>query len=47
MQDEWEIDSESIQAIKNKGWTAIETSAKTGLNVEEIFYTLATKILEG
>ena len=47
LQDEWEIDSESIQAIKNKGWTAIETSAKTGLNVEEIFYTLASKILEG
>lgn len=47
LQDEWEIDSESIEAIKNKGWTAIETSAKTGLNVEEIFHTLASKILEG
>jgi small GTP-binding protein len=47
LQDEWEIDSESIQAIKNKGWTTIETSAKAGLNVEEIFHTLASKILEG
>lgn len=47
LEDEWEIDSESIEAIKNKGWTAIETSAKTGLNVEEIFHTLASKILEG
>ena len=46
LQDEWEIDSESIQAIKNKGWTAIETSAKTGLNVEEIFHTLASKIMQ-
>ncbi len=47
LQDEWEIDSESIQAIKNQGWTTIETSAKTGLNVEDIFHTLASKILEG
>ena len=47
LQDEWELDSESIEAIENQGWTVIKTSAKTGLNVEEIFYTLATKILEG
>lgn len=47
LQDEWELDSESIEAIESKGWIVIKTSAKTGLNVEEIFYTLATKILEG
>lgn len=47
LQDEWEIDSESIEDIKNKGWTTMETSAKTGLNVEEIFHILALKILEG
>ena len=47
LQDEWELDSENIEAIENQGWTVIKTSAKTGLNVEEIFYTLATKILEG
>ncbi|MCJ8282927.1 MAG: GTP-binding protein [Rivularia sp. ALOHA_DT_140] len=47
LQDEWELDSENIEAIENKGWTVIKTSAKTGLNVEEIFHTLASKILEG
>lgn len=47
LQDEWELDSENIEAVEQKGWTVIKTSAKTGLNVEEIFNTLATKILEG
>lgn len=47
LQDEWELDSASIEAIEQKGWMVTKTSAKTGLNVEEIFHTLATKILEG
>lgn len=47
LQDEWELDSENIEAIESKGWTVIKTSAKTGLNVEEVFQILATKILEG
>jgi len=47
LEDEWELDSENIEAIEQKGWTTIKTSAKTGLNVEEIFYTLASKILDG
>lgn len=46
LQDEWELDSENIEAIEQKGWTVIKTSAKTGLNVEEIFHTLACKILK-
>ncbi|MEL6166502.1 MAG: hypothetical protein AAFR37_23080, partial [Cyanobacteria bacterium J06628_3] len=47
LQDEWELEPENLEAIENKGWTVIRTSAKTGLNVEEVFQTLATKILEG
>jgi len=47
LEDEWELDSTSIEAVEERGWTVIKTSAKTGLNVEEIFSTLATKILEG
>lgn len=47
LQDEWELDSENLEAIESKGWTVIKTSAKTGLNVEEVFQILATKILEG
>ncbi len=46
LQDEWELDSANIEAIQQKGWIVIKTSAKTGLNVEELFHTLATKILE-
>ncbi len=46
LQDEWELDSANIEAIEQKGWIVTKTSAKTGLNVEEIFNTLAKKILE-
>ncbi|MBE9211134.1 GTP-binding protein [Plectonema cf. radiosum LEGE 06105] len=47
LQDEWELDSATIETIENKGWSTIKTSAKTGLNVEEIFNILASKILKG
>ncbi len=47
LEDEWELDSASIEAVEEEGWTTIKASAKTGLNVEEIFNTLASKILEG
>ena len=45
--DEWELESNEIDTITQKGWTVVETSAKTGLGVEEVFQTLAKKILEG
>lgn len=44
--DEWEIDTAEIDAVVQRGWTVVKTSAKTGLGVEEIFQTLAYKILE-
>jgi small GTP-binding protein len=47
LQDEWELDSANIEAVEQKGWTVIKSSAKTGLNVEEIFHTIASRILEG
>ena len=47
LEDEWELDLAMIEAVEEKGWTVIKTSAKTGLNVEEIFHTLASKVLEG
>jgi small GTP-binding protein len=47
MTDEWEIETTEIDAINQKGWTAIKTSAKNGLGVEEVFQTLAKKILDG
>lgn len=48
LEDEWELEAAKIEAVvEQKGWTVMKTSAKTGLNVEEIFYTLANQILEG
>jgi small GTP-binding protein len=47
MTDEWEIDTIEIDQLVQRGWNVIKTSAKTGLGVEEVFQTLATKILEG
>ncbi|MBW4573597.1 MAG: GTP-binding protein [Tolypothrix carrinoi HA7290-LM1] len=44
--DEWEIETAEIDAIIQRGWTVIKTSAKTGLGVEEVFQTLANQILE-
>ncbi len=44
--DEWDIENEEVEQIKQKGWTVIQTSAKTGDGVEEVFQTLADKIME-
>jgi small GTP-binding protein len=44
--DEWEIDAVEIDAIKQKNWIAIKTSAKTGQGVAEVFQTLAKKIMD-
>ncbi|MFH7030987.1 MAG: Rab family GTPase [Heteroscytonema crispum UTEX LB 1556] len=47
MTDEWEIDAIEIDQLVQRGWNVIKTSAKTSLGVEEVFQTIATKILEG
>ncbi|BAY74809.1 small GTP-binding protein [Nostoc linckia NIES-25] len=44
--DEWEIEPNELDEVIEKGWTVIQTSAKNGLGVEEIFQTLAKKILD-
>ncbi|NJL62301.1 MAG: GTP-binding protein [Methylacidiphilales bacterium] len=45
--DEWEIEEGEIDKLKQQGWNIIQTSAKTGQGVEEVFETIAQKILEG
>jgi small GTP-binding protein len=47
MTDEWEIENSEIEAIIQKDWSVIKTSAKNGLGVEKVFQTLAQKILDG
>lgn len=44
--DEWEIEHTDIDAVIQKGWTVMETSAKNGFGVEEVFQTLAKQILD-
>ena len=45
--DEWEITDASIDDLSERGWTKIQTSAKTGEGVEEAFAELATMIVGG
>ncbi|BAY47013.1 small GTP-binding protein [Scytonema sp. HK-05] len=45
--DEWEISNSEIDELRQKGWTVIKTSAKSGFGVEKTFQTLAYRILEG
>lgn len=43
--DRWEVQDEALAEIAQRGWTVLETSAKTGANVEEAFLTLAKGML--
>ncbi|BAZ12165.1 small GTP-binding protein [Calothrix sp. NIES-4071] len=47
LSDEWEIGIDEIDDLIQKGWSIIKTSAKTGRGVEEVFQTIAKKMLEG
>jgi small GTP-binding protein len=42
----WEIPDSTWQELKERGWTVLETSAKTGQQVEEAFLTLTGRILK-
>ena len=47
LKSEWEIDIDIIDESLSGNIAAIETSAKTGRGVEEIFTTLTNKMMEG
>ncbi|HET6646729.1 MAG TPA: Rab family GTPase [Pyrinomonadaceae bacterium] len=44
--DQWNISERETTALNEKGWEVIQTSAKTGLGVEEAFHALAKKLAE-
>ena len=44
--DEWEIEERELEALVEKGWQVIRTSAKSGVGVEEAFLSLARKMME-
>jgi small GTP-binding protein len=44
--DLWQIDKREREALEQRNWTVIDTSAKTGHGVEEAFLVLAEKLME-
>jgi small GTP-binding protein len=45
LRESWEIAEEAWADLAEAGWTVIETSAKSGQNVEEAFLTLTSRML--
>jgi small GTP-binding protein len=43
---EWTIEERELEALVEKGWHVIKTSAKSGVGVEEAFMSLAKKMME-
>ena len=41
----WEVTTEDTNALSEKGWQIIRTSAKDGVAVEEAFSNLASRML--
>ena len=42
----WEVQDEALAELSARGWTVLETSAKTGEKVEEAFLTLTAAMLK-
>jgi small GTP-binding protein len=47
LQSEWEIEPGDIDKLLAKGWTLLETSAKSGANVEAAFQQLGERMMSG
>jgi small GTP-binding protein len=45
--NEWEIDNTVLEQLSKKNWMVIQGSAKTGVGVEEAFFSLVEKMLKG
>jgi small GTP-binding protein len=43
--EEWEIDAGRVATLRDAGWTVLESSARSGENVEAAFDTLARRML--
>jgi GTPase SAR1 family protein len=46
LENEWEITEKVLSSLEAKGVTIFKTSAKTGLNVEKIFTSLAEQMVD-
>jgi small GTP-binding protein len=45
LRDSWEIQESAWKELADAGWTVLETSAKSGAQVEEAFHTLTSRML--
>ena len=43
--DEWELEDEDWTHLQARGWTILQTSAKTGTRVDEAFHILAQQLV--
>jgi small GTP-binding protein len=46
LRPDWELRDDDLSSMNGKGWTVLETSAKTGQGVEEAFVRLAGRMLD-
>jgi small GTP-binding protein len=44
--EQWQIESREQEALEERNWTILNTSAKTGQGVEEAFLALAEKMVK-
>jgi small GTP-binding protein len=47
LRPEWDLEPAEVEALASKGWTILESSAKTGHGVDEAFLSLTRSILGG
>jgi len=45
LKDSWELNPKDIETIEEMGWKVVQTSAKTGAQVDETFMALANSII--
>jgi GTPase SAR1 family protein len=45
--DDWAMDEAALDDLAARGWQIFRTSAKTGLGVEEVFTTFASRLVRG
>jgi len=46
LRESWEIQQADLDGLVSRGWTVVETSAKTGAAVEGVFQTLTNKMMQ-
>ena len=46
LKEEWQVNGQVLEELSKRGWTVVETSAKTGDGVEKAFLSLTAKMLQ-